>query len=262
MNVLQGKLKVVLLVGGLGTRLRSVVPSTAKPMATIGDTPFLEIVLKQLISQGFSQIVLCTGYRAADIEDRLGHGARWNINIEYSREMSPLGTAGAVKFAEALIRDDNPFIVMNGDSFLELDLHNLLRKHHACGGIATMATVPVADRSRYGSVVVDSNERVVGFEEKSSVNSSAGLANGGVYVFAPQVFDFIPKGPASLEKDVFPAILDKGVFALRGNGLFIDIGTPADYTLAQKLATRLHSAAAGGFDGNTLPDADSGSYLI
>ena len=123
--------KAVLLVGGLGTRLRAVVPSAPKAMAPVGDRPFLELLIRQLESQGIRNLVLCTGYLADQIEGEFGDGSDLGVAIEYLKEPQPLGTGGALKFADRLLRGVLDFVVMNGDSFVEVDLRQLLQFHHA-----------------------------------------------------------------------------------------------------------------------------------
>lgn len=234
--------KAVLLVGGLGTRLRSVVPSAPKPMAYVGDRPFLELLIRQLQSQGIRRMVMCTGYLAEQIEEEFGDGHGLNVEIEYSKEPAPLGTAGALKLAQPCLRETSDFLVLNGDSFLEVDFERLWRFHRQHGGLVSMAVVPVPNAQRYGTVRVARGGRVEGFAEKTA-SSAPGLVNAGVYLFRTSIFDHIPDGPASLEKDVFPAILDEGVFALEQEGIFIDIGTPEDYARAQVIRARLCDAA-------------------
>lgn len=244
MGSLSENAKAVLLVGGMGTRLRSVVSSTAKPLASVGERPFLELLVQQLHHQGINRLVLCTGYLAGEIETAFGDGCAWDVTIEYSRELSPLGTAGAVKLAESHLLDVPDFIVMNGDSFMEIDFHQLIRFHRESGGLASMAVFRAKNEMRYGTVQVDSNGRVSGFAEKIC-SSPAEFVNAGVYVFNRRIFKHIPEKPASLERDVFPQILCHGVYALEQHGVFIDIGTPDDYARAQGLCERLYEAASG-----------------
>jgi len=227
--------KAVMLVGGLGTRLRSVVPSTPKVLASIGERSFLELLVRQLRAQGIHRFVMCTGYLAEQIESRFGDGRMWDVSIEYSREEMPLGTGGALKLAQRYLRDVGEFLVLNGDSFLEISLQDLMAFHRGhADAIATMAVLRVPNASRYGTVEVDTNNRVVGFVEKTG-SETPGLVNGGIYVFNHYVLEHIPEGPASLEKDVFPRLLQSGVYAQQQHGTFIDIGTPADYARAQQL---------------------------
>ncbi len=235
-------LSAVLLVGGMGKRLRSVVPSTPKPLALVGDRSFLELLVRQLRHQGIRRLVMCSGYLADQIENTFGDGSAWGVSIEYSREQQPLGTAGAVRLAQPHVREASEFLVMNGDSFLEVDFARLVHFHRERGALASMAVVPVQNAQRYGTVRVDSGGRVRGFTEKTGADAP-GLVNAGVYVFGRAIFEHIPAGPASLEKDVFPRILELGVYALEQRGMFIDIGTPEDYARAQALCDRLSDAA-------------------
>jgi D-glycero-alpha-D-manno-heptose 1-phosphate guanylyltransferase len=235
-------LKAVLLVGGLGTRLRSVVPSAPKVLASVGEISFLELLVEQLRSRGIRRLVLCSGYLADQIETRFQDGTAWGVSFEYSKEEQPLGTAGAIKNAERYLRDTPAFIVMNGDSFLEVDFADLLNFHQSYSATVTLAVTRVEDTSRYGTVQLDSTGRVKGFSEKTGL-AVPGLINGGVYVFSQSVFQYIPQGPTSLEKDVFPSLLERGVYAREQHGIFIDIGTPADYARAQQLGNSLRAAA-------------------
>lgn len=235
-------IKAVLLVGGLGTRLRSILPSTPKPLASVGDKSFLELLVRQLRYQGIRRLVMCTGYLGDQIENEFGDGHSWDVTIEYSKEPHPLGTAGAVKLAQPYLRDVSDFLVMNGDSFLEIDFHQLVRFHREQGGLAGMAVLRVKNTTRFGSVQMGAGGRVIGFSEKTGHDAS-GLVNGGVYVFDPTVLEHIPEGPASLERDVFPRLLNHGLYALEQHGMFIDIGTPEDYARAQQLCDRLYVTA-------------------
>jgi NDP-sugar pyrophosphorylase family protein len=232
-----------LLVGGLGTRLQSVLPSTPKPLARVGNMPFLELLVLQLRSQGIRSIVMCTGHLAGQIEQEFGDGNKWGVAIHYSQESQPLGTAGAVKLAEGYLKQASDFLVMNGDSFLELDLRQFIQFHREHGGLVSMAVRKVPDAARYGTVHMDTNHRVVGFSEKTGA-AAPGVINGGVYVFNRAVLDQVPQGPASFEKDVFPRVLEQGVYALEQHGMFIDIGTPEDYARAQTLCQSLYQAAS------------------
>jgi D-glycero-alpha-D-manno-heptose 1-phosphate guanylyltransferase len=233
----------VLLVGGKGTRLQSVLPSTPKPLARVGNMPFLELLVLQLRSQGVRRIVMCTGHLAEQIEAEFGDGRKWDVAIEYSVETRALGTAGAVKLAECHLERASDFLVMNGDSFLEVDFPEFMRFHRAHRGLISMAVRKVADAARYGSVQLGAQNRVVGFSEKSS-DSAPGLINGGVYVFNRAILESIPQGAASLERDIFPSSLESGVYAFEQHGMFIDIGTPEDYARAQVLAENLHQVAS------------------
>ena len=234
--------KAVLLVGGLGTRLRSVVPSAPKVLATLGERSFLELLVRQLRVQGIQRLVLCTGYLCEQIEKTFGDGRALDVSIEYSEEEKALGTAGAVKLAQRYLGDISDFFVMNGDSFLEVDFQNLMNFHRDRGARATIAVVRMEDTSRYGTVHVDRNSRVSEFAEKTDKHIP-GLVNGGVYVFNHSALEYISEQPASLERDVFPRLVEHGVYAQEQHGMFIDIGTPADYERARQLCDCLNEAA-------------------
>jgi len=236
--------KAVLLVGGLGTRLRSVVPSAPKPLASVGNQSFLELLIRQLRSQGLHRLVMCTGYLADQIEEQLGDGSMWDVNIEYSHEKTPMGTAGAIKLAEGYLGDGSDFLVMNGDSFVQANFRQLLHFHREHGGLISIAAVEVSDAGRYGTLQVGQGGRVTGFLEKTG-RDAPGLINAGVYVFSPAVLEHIPEGQVSLERTLFPRLLDHGVYAIKQEGFFIDIGTPEDYDRAQKLCQSLEQAASG-----------------
>jgi D-glycero-alpha-D-manno-heptose 1-phosphate guanylyltransferase len=238
--VIDDNTKAVLLVGGLGTRLRSVVAYTPKALAVVGNEPFLNLLVRQLRRQGIRRLVMCTGYLGDQIENEFGDGHAWDVTIEYSKEMQPLGTAGAVKSAGRHLRNLSDFVVMNGDSFACVNFHQLFRFHRMHGGLVTMAVVQVGDAARYGTVRIGHAGRINGFEEKTG-NHAPGLINAGLYVFSSEILNHIPDGPASLEKTVFPQLLDYGVFALKQEGIFIDIGTPEDYIRAQRLSDQLNS---------------------
>jgi D-glycero-alpha-D-manno-heptose 1-phosphate guanylyltransferase len=232
----------VLLVGGMGARLQPILPSTPKPLAPLGDIPFLQLLVLQLRSQGIRRLVMCTGHLAEQIEEEFDDGHKWDVAIDYSKESSPLGTAGAMKFAERHLPQVSDFVVMNGDSFLELDFRQFIRFHREHGGLISIAVRRVPDAARYGTVQLDTHNRVVGFREKMGA-PVPGIVNGGVYVFNRAILEHIPDGPASLEKDVFPRLLEYGVYAFEQHGMFIDIGTPEDYARAQALCSSLYEAA-------------------
>ncbi|PYU29732.1 MAG: hypothetical protein DMG31_16160 [Acidobacteria bacterium] len=231
------RMKAVLLVGGLGTRLRPVVPSPPKPLASVCGRPFLELLVQQLSYQRIRQLILCTGYRAEDIENQFGDGRKWEVAIEYSKETSPMGTAGAIKLAEPFLDNAANFLVMNGDSILEIDFRQLIQFHCTSGGIASMAVLRMQNEMRYGTAQVSGEGRVTSFTEKAAASAN-GFVSAGIYVFNQRIFEHLPEGPASLERDVFPKLLDQGIYALEQRGVFIDIGTPEDYARAQDICSR------------------------
>jgi D-glycero-alpha-D-manno-heptose 1-phosphate guanylyltransferase len=213
-----------------------------KALASVGDMPFLELLVRQLKSQGIRRLIMCTGHLADKIEKQFGDGRHLGVEIRYSQERQPLGTAGAVKLAGPDLGDSQDFLVMNGDSFLEIDFQRLIAFQGTHRGVMSMAVVRVANVQRYGTVQVQDGGQVTSFTEKTGVDTD-GLVNAGIYVFDRRVLEEIPEGKASLEHDVFPRLLERGVFALEQHGMFIDIGTPEDYLHAQAIADRLCETA-------------------
>jgi NDP-sugar pyrophosphorylase family protein len=185
---------------------------------------------------------MCTGYLADQIEEEFGDGSSKGLRIEYSREPQAMGTGGAVKLACLNLQIESEFLVMNGDSFIEMDFQRLLRFHREHKALLSMAVRRVPDTQRYGKVEIDKAGRVSGFTEKST-SVGPGFVNAGVYVFSRDVLARIPNGPTSLEKDLFPKLLDGGIYAEEQQGMFIDIGTPEDYARAQEISGRLYAAA-------------------
>ena len=236
-------LRVFILCGGLGTRLRSVLSDRPKSMAPVAGVPFLEILLHRLRLQGVREVVLGTGYMAEKIEDYFQDGGRLGLSIRYSRESEPLGTGGALKLAEVELSD--PVAVLNGDSYVEWDLAAAWRLFQDKKPAAIMVLQTVPDIGRYGSVTLDPEGRVIEFVEKGT-RTGAGLINAGVYLLRRETVHGLPEGTAvSLERDVFPGLLEAGVYGLIADGLFIDIGIPSDLERAQTLLEPQTRKAAG-----------------
>lgn len=227
----------VILAGGLGTRLRPAFDSGPKSMAPVAGRPFLEYLLRQIAQSGFREVLLCVGYAGGQIEEWAGDGKKWGLRIRYSVESTPLGTAGAVKLAAKLL-DSEEFLVFNGDSFLAVDLRDLVREQLRSRAWATIALAKVRDSARYGTVVLNPDGDIEAFLEKSTATpaDSCGwyLVNGGVYVFNKLVLSLVPETAAvSLEREVFPQLLFRGVKGFVSDGYFIDIGLPGDFQRAQ-----------------------------
>ncbi len=241
-------MQALILAGGAGTRLRPVLSELNKPMAPVAGKPFLEYLLLQLKKYEIHGVVLCVGYKADLIQSYFDRGDRWGIQISYSYEREFLGTGGALKLAENLVHEED-FFVMNGDSLFDIDLHGLMRYHREMKARATVALAHVEDTQRYGLVGVNESGRIVSFIEKRE-GSREGLINGGVYVFAREVLDLIPAGrPASLEKDIFPMLIERDIYGLPMKGYFVDIGVPADYLRLQSSPAHLLTAVdQGGID--------------
>lgn len=224
-------MQALILAGGLGTRLRGVINDKPKPMVPVAGRPFLEYLILQLRRQDFTDIVLCIGYLGKQVREYFGDGSSWGVKISYSEENEPLGTGGAVKLAKRLIRGEQ-FLAMNGDSFLDIEFKQLIDYHLKKRALATIALAEVEDATRYGTVEINDQGEIQSFVEKGQ-SSKSKLINGGIYVFSRKVFDYIPEGKVSLEKEVFPNLIGKGFYGLPVKGFFIDIGMPEDYKRLQ-----------------------------
>jgi D-glycero-alpha-D-manno-heptose 1-phosphate guanylyltransferase len=230
----------VVLAGGLGTRLRAAYAAGPKSMAPMGRRPFLDYLLRWLRSEGARDVILCVGYKRVQIQRYVGKGRKWGLRVTYSIEKELLGTGGAVKKAERLIPGKR-LLVINGDTFLDVNLSELVRFHCCRKALATLAVVKLRDIQRYGSLRVDHENRITTFLEKSERNTGSTLKEGirpinaGVYVFEKKLLSRIRTGePASLEKKIFPQLLtSKKVYAFITNAYFIDIGVPDDFRRAE-----------------------------
>jgi NDP-sugar pyrophosphorylase family protein len=235
-------IRAFVLCGGHGTRLRPVLTDRPKSMALISGMPFLQLLLDRLRSQEVGEVILGTGYMADKIEGYFGSGRNFHVRIRYSRENEPLGTGGALKLAEAIISD--PVLVLNGDSYVEWSLVPMLELFKAKDADLILVLQAVADVTRYGTVELDQDGRVTKFIEKGS-RAGSGLINAGVYLIRKQMVADLPADTAiSLERDVFPRVLDRRVFGFVSTGLFIDIGIPDDFKRAQTLLASPVGAAS------------------
>ena len=230
-----GRVTAFVLAGGFGSRLRAAIPDRQKVVAPVGGRPVLTRILDQLAGAGVRRAVLGVGYLADQVRDLLGQSYD-GMELVYSEEPEPLGTAGALRHARGLL-DGDPVLVLNGDSYVEANLAAFLAWHRARRATASLMLARVPDPGRYGTVEADPSGRVTAFREKAAGATgpaAAAWVNAGVYLLGRPVIDALPaRVPISLERDVFPTLVDAGLSAYRGGGRFIDIGTPESYTEAQ-----------------------------
>lgn len=219
-------MKAIILAGGLGTRLREVVNDVPKPMATVAGKPFLEYLVLQLIRWNIKEIILSIGYKGDVIKAHFGNGNNFGVEIRYSEEKEPLGTGGAIRESLTYI-DDEQFIVMNGDTFLNVNIHALVSSHYAWQAKATISLVQTQGASRYSRVERNKKGEVIRFAEKGLEGN--GLINGGIYIFHRGIFGSIHSGNVSLEKEILPSLVNRGLYGIITQGFFIDIGVPHDY---------------------------------
>jgi mannose-1-phosphate guanylyltransferase len=223
--------RAVILAGGEGTRLRPLTLGVPKPLVPVLDRPLLRYQLDLLATAGVSDVVFSIGYQPEQIQAVFGDGRDFGFRIRYAVEESPLGTGGAVKFAEPFL--DETTIVFNGDVLTDVDLPGVVAAHHASGAAATLVLATVENPAAYGLVELDSACRVLRFVEKPDPDQiTTNTINAGIYVLETRTLALIP--PAiqhSIERGFFPALLQRGerVFAHVHRGYWIDIGTPVKY---------------------------------
>ena len=229
-----------ILSGGLGTRLRPVIADRPKVLAEIRGRPFLSYLLDQAEAAGLESVVLCTGYLGEQVQDTFGDHYG-NLRLAYSRERSPLGTGGALRRALPLLSSD-PVLVLNGDSFCDLDLEDFWRFHRVPAAVGSLALTEMDDTRRYGRVLLEADGTISGFAEKTET-SGPGWINAGAYLLSQPMLRSIPEDrPVSLEREVFPSWSGRGLRGYRNRGRFLDIGTPETYTAADRFFASRRSA--------------------
>jgi mannose-1-phosphate guanylyltransferase len=220
----------VILVGGLGTRLRPLTLSAPKPMLPTAGVPFLTHLVLRLREAGVTHIVLGTSYRAEVFEKYFGDGSRFGVELEYVVETEALGTGGGIRNVADRLRGDD-VLVLNGDNLVGVDLAALVAEHRSRDADVTLTLTQVADPRAYGCVPTDADGWVNGFLEKDP-NPVTDQISAGLYVFAREVVDAIPSGrPVSVERETFPGLLASGakVLGYVHEGYWRDFGTPADF---------------------------------
>lgn len=220
-------MKVVLLVGGAGTRMRPLTYVMPKCLLPVGGRPLLERTIRYLEGYGFEEFVLCVAYLKKQVMDAIGDGSALGVKVSYAESDSPLGTAGQLKTAQAQI--DGTFLAMNGDIVTDLKVSRLVDNHRQMGGIATIAVKKYGVKIPYGHISVDDESRITAFAEKPTISY---LANAGVYVMEPRLLEQIPKGASvSLETDTFPLLLSKGerINSYYEEAYWADVGSMADF---------------------------------
>jgi len=223
-------MEAIILAGGLGTRLRSVVSDLPKCMAPVAGQPFLYYLLKYLGTCHFTHIILSVGYKHEIIEDYISKN-NWPFSISYSIENEPLGTGGAIKFAMTKANEDQ-VLIMNGDTFFEVDLEAYYRFHSQKKADISLALKPLSDFDRYGTVETDKNDKICAFLEKQPCQK--GKINGGIYLINRNSSLLnIGKDTFSFETDVLQkCTTNSTIYGFSSSGYFIDIGIPEDFAQA------------------------------
>jgi mannose-1-phosphate guanylyltransferase len=222
-------MQALILAGGEGTRLRPLTSTVPKPVVPLVDRPFVAFMLDWLRGHGVDDVVMSCGFLASGVRNVLGDGSAYGVRLRYVEEPQPLGTGGALKFAEPLL--DERFLMLNGDVLTDLDVTAQLGLHEQRGAQATLALTPVEDPSAYGLVRTRDDGEVTGFVEKPAPDQiDTHNISAGIYVLERSVLDLLaPDEPASIERDVFPRLVGDGLYAYVGDGYWLDIGTPERY---------------------------------
>lgn len=228
-------MKAVIQAGGQGARLRPYTMVLPKPLMPVGEQPVVELLLKWLRRNGISEVFITTGYLGHLIKAFCGDGNGWDMHIQYSDETEPLGTVGALNLVSHWL--DDTFLVLNGDLITDLCLRDFRQFHQAHGGPLSLATTNKAVQLDMG-VIQHKGDRIVGFKEKPTLNYRV---NMGLYLMAPSVLDWIPKGmPFGFDHLIHQMLMDdQAVHAYQHDGSWLDIGRPEDFARAQEMVGAL-----------------------
>lgn len=218
-----------ILVGGIGSRLQSIVSDRPKPMVLINDKPFLSILIELIVQQGIKKIVLLTGYLSTYIENYISNYNNPDVTILISKEDVPLGTGGAVRNALKFVSDF--ILLVNGDSYFNLNIMKLYNFHLNYKPDVTLSLCKSDNTERYGTVIVDSIGRIKSFQEKPESLYGPGLINAGFSMLSSQFIESLPSNKSfSMEKEIFPSLVKtKKIYGVEQPGVFFDIGTPESY---------------------------------
>lgn len=226
---------VVILAGGLGTRVRTELKNRPKVLAPVGGRPFLAVLLDWLAGQGAARVILCLGHGAEAVRDSLADVCPPGLDVVCSQEATPLGTGGALRLATPLTRS-NPVMVMNGDTLTNADLNAFLEEHVDARAELSVYCLPVPSVDRFGSVVMGSDGTVSAFVEKGEGGSEPGLVSAGLYLLSRSMLGALPSRDAfSFERDFLEVLPPGGIRVCAGKGRFLDIGTPETLRVAAAL---------------------------
>ncbi len=225
-------MQALVLVGGQGTRLHPLTLTQPKPALPLVDRPFIRFMAEWLGRHGVSEVIMACGFRPEDLRSALGDELPGGQRVRYLEEAEPLGTAGPIRLAADKGLLGERFLVLNGDVLTDLDLTEHMRVHSERQAVASLALYPVDDPTTYGLVRTDAGTGAVTefLEKPEAVEIDADEVNAGAYVLERSVADLIPAGRAvSIEREIFPRLVGQGLFGLRLEGYWMDIGTPERY---------------------------------
>lgn len=219
--------RAIVLAGGKGTRLRPYTVVLPKPLMPIGEYPILEVVVRQLVSNGFDHITLAVNHQAALIRSFFGDGSNWNVRIDYSQENSPMGTMGPLRLIKDLPEN---FLIMNGDILTDLNFDAFYNNHTKAGKIFTISSYQREQKVDYGVLLKTDSNLLCGFEEKPSHKYDVSM---GIYMANREVLKYLPERPYGFDNLMFDLLSDKvAVRVAPFDGYWLDIGRPDDYMQA------------------------------
>ncbi|TET34700.1 MAG: nucleotidyltransferase family protein [Anaerolineales bacterium] len=223
-------MKAIVLAGGKGTRMLPYTNILPKPLLPIDGMPILEVLIRQMKRYGISEVILTVGHMAYLLESYFKDGSHYGVNISYSHEDEPLGTAGPLSLIDGL---DETFMVMNGDVLTTLEFGNLIKYHRDRGGIATIATYRRQVNIDLGVVHVNDGDEIKNYTEKPSMNFNVSM---GIYVFEPTVLAYIPKGEYLDFPDLVLKLINAGerVISYAFEGYWQDLGNQKEYIEASE----------------------------
>ena len=220
------RVDTVILAGGLGTRLKPILKNRPKCLALINGKPFIDILIDNLIEQGLKRFIICVGYLQEQVIQHLT--CRNDCEIVFSKEYKPLGTGGALKKAQYLIKSDL-YMVLNGDSFIEINISEYIQWFRLSKNNISLVVTKINNSERYGIVNIDENGLITSFKEKNN-QSITNIINAGVYLFKKDIYNFSSYDDEfSLEFEFFPSLIEQGISTYHCQGKFIDIGTEKSY---------------------------------
>jgi mannose-1-phosphate guanylyltransferase/mannose-1-phosphate guanylyltransferase/phosphomannomutase len=270
----------MILAAGLGTRLRPLTYLMPKPMAPVLNRPVMEHIARLLAGHGFTNVIANLSYLPEQIRDQFGDGSEFGIELSYSEEPEPLGTAGGVGKVRDFLAQSESFLIISGDALTDIDLAAMREAHEAHDGVATLVVKRVKDTSEYGVIVTGADGRIQGFQEKPDpAEALSDLANCGIYMFRAEIFEYFPppghRSPAGDDDqpegfvdwalDVFPALLENDVpfYSHEIDAYWNDIGSIGEYVqgnfdaLEGKLAVKGHTEVADGVYADEGSDLDA-----
>ncbi len=272
--------QAVIMVGGMGTRLRPLTETCPKPVLPVLDKPCLMYLIESIAKAGVKEIILACGYRSQQLKDAIGDGSAFGINISYSYEDEPLGTAGAIKKVSDRLGDT--FIAANGDVFADIDVTEVIREHFESGAVVTLSLTSVDNPWEFGVAGIDEDGRITEFREKPKPEDAfSNLINAGVYVLEKKIFDFVPENSKyDLSKELLPDLMDRGekIQGYKLKGVWHDVGRPHDLIAANLAAAKnrfsnedwskhdVHDTVISGTfylgKGSTISDSSSESSIV